>query len=52
MQLWRPEFELVGISSGMFLLVPVYAGSPGQQAVKWLCVCVSGHKDNTDTCIL
>ena len=24
----------------MFLLVPAYPGSPGQKAVKWLCVCV------------
>jgi len=24
----------------MFLLVPAYPGSPGQRAVKWLCVCV------------
>jgi len=22
----------------MFLLVPAYPGSPGQKAVKWLCV--------------
>ena len=25
----------------MFLLVPAYPGSPGQKAVKQLCVCVS-----------
>ena len=25
----------------MFLLVPAYPGSPGQKAVKRLCVCVS-----------
>ena len=24
----------------MFFLVPAYPGSPGQKAVKWLCVCV------------
>ena len=24
----------------MFLLVPASPGSPGQKAVKWLCVCV------------
>ena len=24
----------------MFLLVPAYPGSPGQKAVKLLCVCV------------
>ena len=24
----------------MFLLVQAYPGSPGQKAVKWLCVCV------------
>ena len=24
----------------MFLLVPAHPGSPGQKAVKWLCVCV------------
>ena len=24
----------------MFLLVPAYPGSPGQKAVKQLCVCV------------
>jgi len=27
----------------MFLLVPAYPGSPGQKAVKWLCVCVCVH---------
>jgi len=26
----------------MFLLVPAYLGSPGQKAVKRLCVCVCG----------
>ena len=26
----------------MFLLVPAYPGSPGQRAVKRLCVCVCG----------
>ena len=26
----------------MFLLVPAYPGSPGQKAVKRLCVCVIG----------
>jgi len=25
----------------MFLLVPAYPGSPGQRAVKQLCVCVT-----------
>ena len=24
----------------MFILVPAYPGSPGQKAVKWLCVCL------------
>jgi len=24
-------------------LVPAYPGSPGQTAVKWVCVCVSYH---------
>jgi len=24
----------------MFLLLPAYPGSPGQKAVKWLCMCV------------
>ena len=30
----------MGVSGWMFLLVPAYPGSPGQKAVKWLCVCV------------
>ena len=30
----------------MFLLVPAYPGSPGQKALKRLCVCVCvGHID-------
>ena len=27
------------VSGWMFLLVPAHPGSPGQRAVKWLCVC-------------
>ena len=30
----------------MFLLVPAYPGSPGQKAVKRLCVCVCGMSAN------
>ena len=30
----------MGVSGLMFLLVPAYPGSPGQKAIKWLCVCV------------
>ena len=30
----------MGVSWCMFLLVPAYPGSPGQKAVKRLCVCV------------
>jgi len=30
----------MGVSGWMFLLVSAYSGSPGQKAVKWLCVCV------------
>ena len=30
----------MGVSEWMFLLVPAYLGSPGQPAVKRLCVCV------------
>ena len=30
----------MGVSGWMFLLVPAYPGSPGQTAVKRLCVCV------------
>ena len=30
----------MGVSEWMFLLVPAYPGSPGQKAVKRLCVCV------------
>ena len=30
----------MGVSGWMFLLVPAYPGSPGQKAVKRLCVCV------------
>jgi len=32
----------MGVSGWMFLLVPAYPGSPGQKAVKRLCVCVGG----------
>jgi len=34
---------MMGVSGWMFLLVPAYPGSPGQKAVKRLCVsvCVS-----------
>jgi len=31
----------MGVTGWMFLLVPAYPGSPGQKAVKRLCVCVS-----------
>jgi len=34
-----PIFRM-GVSGRMFLLVPAYPGSPGQKAVKRLCVCV------------
>ena len=30
----------MGVSGWMFLVVPAYPGSPGQKAVKRLCVCV------------
>ena len=30
----------MGVSGLMFLVVPAYPGSPGQKAVKRLCVCV------------
>ena len=30
----------MGVSGWVFLLVPAYPGSPGQKAVKRLCVCV------------
>ena len=30
----------MGVSGWMFLLVLAYPGSPGQKAIKWLCVCV------------
>jgi len=30
----------IGVSGGCFFLVPAYPGSPGQRAVKRLCVCV------------
>jgi len=29
------------IQIGFTFLVPAHPGSPGQSAVKWLCVCVS-----------
>jgi len=29
----------MGVSGGMFLLVPAYLGSPGQKAIKRLSVC-------------
>jgi len=29
----------MGVSGWTFLLVPAYLGSPGQRAVKRLCVC-------------
>ena len=32
----------MGVSGLMFLLVLAYPGSPGQKAVKLLCVCVCG----------
>ena len=31
----------MGVSRYMFLLVPAYPGSPGEKAVKRLCVCGS-----------
>ena len=31
---------MMGVNGWMFLLVPAYPGSPGQKAVKRLCVCV------------
>ena len=33
----------MGVSGWMFLLVPAYPVSPGQKAVKLLCVCVRVH---------
>jgi len=40
----------MAVSWGMFLLVPAYPCSPGQKAVKRLCVCVSvtGHISKED----
>jgi len=35
----------------MFLLVPAYPGSPGQKAVKRLCVCVCYALANCVICI-
>jgi len=37
----------VGVSVWMFLLVPAYLGSPGQRAVKQLCVCVCVYEGMT-----
>ena len=28
----------MGVSGWIFLLVPAHLGSPGQRAIKWLCV--------------
>jgi len=42
----------MGVSGWMFLLVPAHLGSPGQRAVKQLCVCVcvtSLHKFDQTT---
>ena len=35
----------MGVSGQMFLLVPAHPGSPGQRAIKWLCmyVCLQCH---------
>jgi len=32
----------MGVNEWTFLLLPAYPGSPGQNAVKRLCVCVCG----------
>jgi len=42
----------MGVSGRMFLLVPAYLGSPGQKAVKRLCVCVcvSQARTNLEGC--
>jgi len=37
------------IQIGFTFLVPAHLGSPGQRAVKWVCVCVcvcSGYSEN------
>ena len=31
------------IEIGFTFLVPAHLGSPGKRAVKWVCVCKSGH---------
>jgi len=31
------------IQIGFTFLVPAYPGSPGQRAVKWVCVCVRAY---------
>ena len=36
----RLQIIRMGVSGRMFLLLPAYLGSPGQKAVKRLCVCV------------
>ena len=42
----------MGVSGRTFLLVPAYPGSPGQKAVKRLCVCVcvSQARTNLEGC--
>jgi len=36
------------IQIGFAFLVPAYPGSPGQRAVKRVCVCVVCHNNNND----
>ena len=38
----------MGVSGLMFLVVPAYPGSPGQKAVKRLCVCVCSYVPISD----
>jgi len=33
------------IQTGLTFLVPAHPGSPGQRAVKWVCVSVGSHVD-------
>jgi len=38
------------IQVGFTFLVPAHPGSPGQRAIKWVCVCVLLHT-HTHTCL-
>jgi len=37
------------VESRSSLLAPAHSGGPGKRAVKRLCVCVTYHRDNTNT---